>query len=49
MSKKEKYIEYYDNGKKSREKTHNRYGSEDGKWTYWFWNGQKRSESTYDE
>ena len=46
MSKMEKHIEYYPNGKIKEEGTY-KDGEKDEKWTYWHENGQKKSEGTY--
>jgi len=46
MSKIEKHIEYYPNGKKLEEGTF-KDRKKDGQWTRWYDNGQKCEEITY--
>ena len=46
MSKTEKHIEYWSNGMMKEEGTLKN-GEQDGKWTWWYENGQKWKERTY--
>ena len=47
MSKTEKHIEYYPNGKKKAEDGGYKDGQPDGKWTEWYEDGQKKGEINF--